>query len=168
MTSWSWSEQQLQQALESNPALQINEQFSQPAKKRSKAIKRPKIELPPMKFYENEQPIRIWLPVTVPSLNRILRMNRWERKKQEDEFRDAVRWELMIDKILGFRSPVILNITIFNPVMRHRDRDNYLKWVKDSIKGIIIVDDDPRYLAQETVEFAKGKAHIELRIIPVK
>jgi Holliday junction resolvase RusA-like endonuclease len=170
MSSWFWTEQQLVKCLESNPALRLNEKLSQPAKKSKKCVpKNPRVILPPMKFYEVEQPVRIWLPFTYPSLNKTKRMNQYAAWKAEREFRDAVRWELILNKIQGFRSLVRMEVTIFKPVLRHKDRDNFnYKWLKDAIKGIVIIDDDPRYVYDVPVEFAKGKEHMEVRIIPIE
>jgi Holliday junction resolvase RusA-like endonuclease len=165
----TWTEEQLTKILQSNPALRIDLKYSQPARKKHSLPRSPRIVLPPMRFYEVERPVRIIFPFTYPSLNRMLRMNWYERKRQEDEFRDAVRWELALNKIIGFRAPVVLEVKVYHPTIRFRDRDNYcMKWLKDALKGIVIVDDDPRYVAAEQVEFEKGKARIELRIMPVK
>jgi len=167
----NWTEKQLEERLAKNPALRINPKYTAPVKDDSKRPipKRPRLVLPPMRFYEVEEPVKVTLPFTYPSLNKMLRMNWYERKQQENEFRDAVRWYLAMYKVVGFRSPVIVEAVIYHPRIRFRDRDNYcMKWLKDAIKGIVIVDDDPRYVAQEKVEFQKGKAKIELQITPVK
>lgn len=170
MSSWFWTEQQLAKRLESNPALRLNEKLSQPAKKDKKTVsKKPKANLPPMKFYEVERPITIILPFTYPSLNKTNGMNHWKRAKMKKEFEDAVRLELSLLKIRGFHSLVKLEVTVYKPVIRYRDRDNFCyKWLKDALKGIVFIDDDPRYVYDVPVEFAKGKEHMEVRIIPVR
>lgn len=170
----NWTEKELAECLAKNPALRVNPKYSVPEKSAKDDVKRsiPKrtrIILPPMKFYEYEEPIRFILPFVYPSLNKTLRMNRWKRKRQEDEFRDAVRWYLMLYKIRGFRSKIILEVKVSMPVLRHRDTDNYCyKWLKDAIKGIVIIDDDPRYVVEKPVVFEKGKLKMEVRITPIK
>lgn len=165
----TWTEEQLTKILQSNPALRINPQYTQPVRKKKSLPRDPKVILPPMKFYEVERPIKVILPFTYPSLNRTNSMNPFERAERKKEFEDAVRWELFRWKILGFRSQVRLEVTVYKPVFRHRDRDNFCyKWLKDALKGVVIIDDDPRYVYDVPVEFEKGKERIEVRIIPVK
>lgn len=164
----NWTEEQLTKALEKNPALRINERYSMPAKPKKKNVgpRAPKLSAAPLKYYDIELPIRIHLAHVPPSLNEILRMNPWVRAKEEEEFRNAVRWDLKVQNVKAFRSPVDLLIVIYFPQMRHRDRDNYLKWTKDALKGIVFIDDDPRYIASEDVEFKKGKKRMEVIIHP--
>lgn len=166
-----WTEKQLQERLDKNPALRINPKFTTPVKEDMKRPipKMPRMVLPPMRFYEEEKPVKVILPFTYPSLNKMLRMNWYERKRQEDEFRDAVRWYLAMYRIIGFRSQVILEVTVFKPVLRYRDTDNYCyKWLKDAMKGLVIIDDDPRYVIEKPVKFEKGKPRMEIRITPLR
>jgi Holliday junction resolvase RusA-like endonuclease len=164
----NWTQKQFDEMLNKNPALRIDEQHSQPARAGPKKPKRPKIQPPPLKFYEIERPIKLFIPFVPPSLNRILAMNQWERRKLKEEFVNDMRWELMVNKVKCFRSSVIIIITIFHPVVRRRDPDNYQKWLLDSLKGVLIVDDSPEYLAEPVrVDFRKGKKHMEIRVIPV-
>jgi Holliday junction resolvase RusA-like endonuclease len=165
----TWTEEQLQKQLKANPALRINPKYSQLEKIKRCVPKSPKIILPPMRFYEVERPIKLVLPFSYPSLNKTNSMNRWERAKKKKEFEDAVRWELFLWKIIGFHSLVKLEVTVYKPVFRYRDRDNFCyKWLKDALKGVVIIDDDPRYVYDVPVEFEKGKERIEVKIIPVK
>jgi Holliday junction resolvase RusA-like endonuclease len=168
--SITWTEAELKERLEKNPALRINERYSQPVKKRKPAApKIPKIAtLPPMRFYLQELPVKLFLPFVYPSLNKWTRMHWAEKKHIEDEFRDEVRWEIIRNQILGFRSRVSIQVTIYHPVNRHRDSDNFCyKWLKDALKGIVIIDDDPRYVEDLPVQFAKGKKHMDVWIRPI-
>jgi Holliday junction resolvase RusA-like endonuclease len=165
-----WTEAQLKERLDKNPALRINERYSQPVKKRK--VVAPKVSkiatLPPMRFYLQELPVKLFLPFVYPSLNKWTRMNRWERKRVEDEFRDEVRWEIIRNQIMGFKCKVSIQVIIYHPVDRYRDRDNYCyKWLKDALKGIVIIDDDPRYVEDLPVQFAKGKKHMDVWIRPI-
>jgi Holliday junction resolvase RusA-like endonuclease len=174
---FNWTEKELAAALKSNPAIRINEKHSMSAqgkktKKKNCISKKPKVILPPMKFYTDyaggkEQTVKLFLPFTYPSLNKTKRMSTFAAWKAEAEFRDAVRWELLVNKILGFRQMVHLAVVIFHPKKRKRDDENYnYKWLKDALKGIVFVDDDHDHVRDEPVEFKKGKPHIEVYIIP--
>jgi Holliday junction resolvase RusA-like endonuclease len=94
-------------------------------------------------------------------------MNQWERRKLKEEFVNDMRWELMFNKVKCFKSPVSLIITLYYPVERRRDKDNYLKFLLDSLRGVLIIDDSPEFLKDVRVEFAKGKKHMEIQVIPI-
>jgi Holliday junction resolvase RusA-like endonuclease len=164
-----YTEKQLDEILRKNPGVRINERYSQlTPKKFLKKPKRPKMQPPPLKFYDIEHQIKLFIPFTPPSLNRVLAMNEWERRKLKEEFVNDMWWSLMYNKVRCFRSPVIIIVTLFFPVMRTRDEDNYLKWLLDSLKGVLIVDDSPEYLAGPVrVKFEKGKKHMEIKVIPI-
>lgn len=166
----NWSESELKERLEKNPQLRINEKFSQSAKKKKKVCRpAPRIKLQPLKFYENELPIKLFLPFVYPSLNRWTRLHWAEKKRIEDEFRDEVRWEAIQQGIRGFKSRVSIQVILYHPVERHRDYENYCyKWLKDSLKGIAIIDDDPRYVLDLLPEFRKGKKRMEVWIRPIE
>lgn len=162
----TFSKKQFDKIMQNNPALKIDEKHSQPAragpkKGRSKGL------VVPIQYYETERPIKLNIPFVPPSLNRILSMNPWERRKLKEEFVKDMHWELIRNKVKCFRAPVELKITLFYPVERWRDPDNYQKWLLDSLKGVLIVDDSPEYLAESVrVEFQKGKKHMEIQVIP--
>jgi Holliday junction resolvase RusA-like endonuclease len=164
-----YTEKQLDEILKKNPAIHINERYSQlTPKKFPKKPKRPKMQTPQLRFYDFERPIKLFVPFVPPSLNQVLAMNPWERRKLKEEFVNDMWWVLMHNKVRCFRSLVIIIVTLFFPVMRTRDEDNYLKWLLDSLKGVLIVDDSPEYLAEPIrVKFEKGKKHMEIKVIPI-
>lgn len=164
-----WDEKHLEEVLTRNPAIKINKKYSMPLKGKSNRKKVIKAIKETMVFYGpgEEHPIKITFPFVYPSLNKILRMNRWQRKKLEDEFREMVRWKLKVNNIKGFRTPVSIMVIIYFPILRRRDRDNFcFKWLKDALKGIVIIDDEPRYVESEKVDFDKGEKRMEVFITP--
>jgi Holliday junction resolvase RusA-like endonuclease len=164
-----YTEKQLDEMLQKNPLIKINERYSQLSNKSKnpKKPKRPKIQPPPLRYYDIERPIKLFIPFVPPSLNRVLAMNQWERRKLKEEFVNDIRWMLMYNKVRCFRSPVVLLVTLFYSVERRRDKDNYLKWLLDSLRGVLIVDDSPEYLEDVQVKFEKGKKHMEIKVIPI-
>jgi Holliday junction resolvase RusA-like endonuclease len=95
-------------------------------------------------------------------------MNPNIQNAKKQEFMEALQWEMVVQGVKVFRSPVDLLIEVYFPVYRGRDKDNYLKWTKDALKGFAVVDDSPKYIPNEDVQFPKGKHHMEIILTPIK
>lgn len=106
-----------------------------------------------------------------PSLNRILRMSRWERVRLKRAFMDACRWELRA--VVPYRFPgkvrIEINLCFKDRLERPRDPDNYQpKWLLDClVKEGVIKDDSWKIVGGGAdVRFISGdpRDHVDVRI----
>ncbi len=88
-------------------------------------------------------------PFTYPSLNRILSMGHWERRKIQKSYQKAWVASLNLAKPWPkFTGPVSIKVILFFKIGRRRDLSNYSpKWLVDLfVECGIIKDDSKKYL----------------------
>lgn len=165
----NWTRKELEEALKKNPAIRINSKYSMPPREAKKASRGrlPSQTVLDVPFYEKEFPIRIHLPYVPPSLNKTTGGNRYAVNAAKQDFIDEVRWDLKLAGVKKFRGKVRILMLFYFPVYRERDRENFMKWIKDAIKGWVFVDDSTAFIEWESVEFPKGKKRTELLVEPV-
>jgi len=106
---------------------------------------------------------RIIIKTLTPSLNKVLRMNRWKRMELKEEF----AWEVYAGiheqnpDYEAITTPRKMKLNIISYRKSFLDRDNFIGGLKvliDSIKGLrLIYDDSPEYLGLEAEQKIEKK-----------
>ena len=106
---------------------------------------------------------RIIIKTLTPSLNKVLRMNRWKRMELKEEFAWEVYAELHEQnpdyEVIATPRKMRMNIVSYRKSFL--DRDNFIGGLKvliDSIKELrLIYDDSPEYLGLEAEQKIEKK-----------
>ena len=116
---------------------------------------------------------RIIIKTLTPSLNKVLRMNRWKRMELKEEFAWEVYAELHEQnpnyEVIATPRKMRMNIVSYRKSFL--DRDNFIGGLKvliDSIKELrLIYDDSPEYLdleAEQKIEKKRKNQRTEIII----
>lgn len=108
-----------------------------------------------------------------PSVNEIERMHYLARNRKKKAYVERVRWALRAHPIFvefpfstRVRVEVVIRGKFRGPGVRgggSPDKDNWMKWLGDALKGFAIYDDAPAYWDWDVV-FESGAPAAELRI----
>lgn len=90
-----------------------------------------------------------------PSLNKILNMHWAKRKEEKKDWYNKILFEinhLKLKKIL--KKDIIITLTYYFKTKAGHDFDNYSgKWIMDSLKNNLIIDDSQYYIKELRIRF---------------
>ena len=98
-----------------------------------------------------------------PSLNEVLNMHWAQRNKEKKDWYNKILFEinhLKLKKIL--KKDIVITLTYYFKTKAFHDYDNYSgKFVCDSLKGNLIIDDSQKYIKELRIRFALAGIGVE-------
>lgn len=114
--------------------------------------------------------ISFFIPQLPTSLN-VTYCQHWTvRRKERNRWRDLIFEQWMLSKRYVFTQPVKVLYILSFPVVRFRDKDNYIggmKNITDALKKTFLTRDDALWLKDIDVAFIKGSQGLRIVITEV-
>jgi len=112
----------------------------------------------------------ITIPVTYPSLNKVLRLPWWERRKIKNDFQFVFAAAIRRTKPRPyFEGPVRITIELTFTSNRRRDPDNYSpKWLLDSLVQAKVIQDDSTEFMTESPKVTIKQGKVEGTVVRIE